>query len=384
MNRSRKQNEWLIRQITAGETSLQDSQIRRMAQQMNLKLGDCSYFCVAIRFVKDDPQAVFNAALATAKSLKNDVFGYISTHETVILMLSEEKDSRSAAVDKLYRDLSRRFAVRLGVGRSYHDLGKLSYSRAEALEAARDMSQSISYVDDIYVSRSFTTRKLESQRRRIVELFKNGKLEQMEESMALLAETVRSESPVREDAPYPTSIRRTILGVLFEIMHIGADAGVDVDKLMDYQDPYDRMIRVGNSTPILLNWLMDIVKKIYAAIAERNDRMESNMLLLAKKYIDENLSDPDLSLSSVSRILHITPTYFSAFFIREMGMGFQEYVADLRTQQAKSLLNDTNQKISDIAEVCGFRSASYFIVVFRKQTGMSPGEYRNRKKQNEY
>ena len=62
-----------------------------------------------------------------------------------------------------------------------------------------------------------------------------------------------------------------------------------------------------------------------------------------------------------------------------MGVGFNEYVAGLRVEQAKQLLRETNLKINQIASQCGFRSASYFIVVFRKQTGLSPSEYRNRK-----
>ena len=60
-------------------------------------------------------------------------------------------------------------------------------------------------------------------------------------------------------------------------------------------------------------------------------------------------------------------------------MGFQEYVTGLRIEKAKMLLDETNEKISRIAESCGFRSASYFIVVFRKQLGISPNEYRNKK-----
>lgn len=384
MNRYKKSEEWFIRQITVGEASLEDAQIRKLAGRLELPLRDCGYFCVALRFAGEekDPRSLFDAALASGKTLKNDVFGYISNYEMVMLMLSDEGNNRSAAVEKLYQNLLKKNAspVKLGVGRSYRDLGKLSYSRVEAVEALRDSSRSgICYVDDLYVSRQFTTRKLESQRRRIIELFKNGQLSQMEQNMALLAENVRSESPVRADAPYPTSIRRTILEVLFEIMHIGADAGVDVDKLMDYQDPYSRVFAVGGPTPELLRWLGDTAQKIYEAMWERQSKAQHNMLERAKACIEAHLSNPELSLSLVSQELNITPTYFSAFFIREMGMGFNEYVTGLRMEKAKKLLDETNEKVSRIAEACGFRSASYFIVVFRKQMGISPNEYRNKK-----
>lgn len=384
MNRYKKSEEWFIRQITTGEASLEDVQIRQLARQLELPLKDCGYFCVALRFAGEqkDPGRLLEAAFAAGKPLKNDVFAYISNYEMVMLMLSDEKGSRGSAVEKLRQNLMKKspYPVCLGVGRSYRDLGKLSYSRAEAIEALRDSSHGgLCYVDDLYVSRQFTTRKLESQRRRIIELFKNGQLAQMEQNMAMLAEIVRSESPVRADAPYPTSIRRTILEVLFEIMHIGSDAGVDVDKLMDYQDPYSRVFEICG-TPELLRWLGDTSQKIYDAMSERQSKAQHNMLERAKACIEEHLSNPELSLSLVSQELEITPTYFSAFFIREMGMGFNEYVTGLRMEKAKKLLNETNEKISRIAENCGFRSASYFIVVFRKQMEISPNEYRNKKK----
>lgn len=383
MNRYKKSTEWFIRQITVGEASLEDSQIHLLAQQMGIPLQNCGYFCVALRFAGEEknPQSLFDAAIAAGRNLKNDVFAYISNYEMVMLMVSDKEDGRGSAVEKLRQNLEKKspHPVRLGVGRSYRDLGKLSYSRVEAVEALRDNSRNrVCYVDDLYVSRQFTTRKLESQRRRIIELFKNGQLAQMERDMALLAEDVRSESPVRADAPYPTSIRRTVLEVLFEIMHIGADVGVDVDKLMDYQDPYSRVFEICG-TPELLRWLGDTAQKIYEAMSERHSKAQHNMLERAKACIEEHLSDPELSLSLVSQELNITPTYFSAFFIREMGMGFNEYVTGLRMEKAKKLLDETNEKVSRIAEACGFRSASYFIVVFRKQMGISPNEYRNKK-----
>ena len=87
------------------------------------------------------------------------------------------------------------------------------------------------------------------------------------------------------------------------------------------------------------------------------------------------------TLWRIAQALEITPTYFSAFFMRQMGMGFNEYVTGQRIELAKQLLSATNKKINQIAAECGFRSASYFIVVFRKQVGISPGEFRDKKMQ---
>jgi two-component system response regulator YesN len=135
-------------------------------------------------------------------------------------------------------------------------------------------------------------------------------------------------------------------------------------------------------TPSILAWFFQVVEKLAKAISEQHSKTDSNMMVLAKKKISDHLYDPELSLSLISSQLDITPAYFSAFFIREVGVGFNEYVTGLRIEKAKQLLSETNLKINSIAMQCGFRSASYFIVVFRKQTGSSPSEYRNTKNQN--
>ncbi len=384
MNRYQKSSEWLIRQITVGEVHLEDAKIRDLAKGLDLPLGDCGYFCIALRVEStgQEMMALFQAVLAAGKNLPNDVFSYISNHETILLMLSDEGENRSATVERIHQSLQKRIPCpfQLGIGRSYRDLGKLSYSRMEALEAlGEDRAMGICYVDDLYVSRQFTTRKLESQRRRVIELFKTGHLAEMKKNMELLAENIRGESFVRADAPYPTSIRRTVLEVLLEVIHIASDAGVDVEKLMNHQDPYTHVFESSATTPLLISWLGDVAEKIQSAMQERQNKTQHHMLEKAKRCISLHLSDPQLSLTLISEELAITPTYFSAFFIRETGIGFNEYVTGLRMERAKELLEKTEEKINRIAEKCGFRSASYFIVVFRKQTGLSPNEYRYRK-----
>ena len=387
------EREWFIRQLAEGDSVFDPPQIDLLAEQLGVHFSGLPYFCLAVRYTHENTVTEDVARLLELKRIcsdfvrkqKHQAWCYLGSRLCVVLVLPCKDVRRSETVEKLKNALARAIPhpIQIGVGRCYPQVEKLSYSRVESYEAlsALTPSECVSYIDDLYVSRSFTTRKLESQRRKIIELFKSGQLDQMEEKMAQLAENVRSESPVRSDAPYPTSIRRTILEVLFEIMHISADAGVDVDKLMEYQDPYTRVFGIGGSTPALLEWLSDIARTLRSAISERQTRSQSNMLQMANDCIQTHLSDPELSLSLVSQALEITPTYFSAFFMRQMGMGFNEYVTGQRIELAKQLLSATNKKINQIAAECGFRSASYFIVVFRKQVGISPGEFRDKKMQ---
>ena len=391
MRRLNMQNEWFLRAVVDGDALMDADTIALFAGQMEILQGG-GYFCVAARFA-GNIQMVENAALpntlkrcllAFAKTIYDDDFYcYISDGLCTVLLLPDDGRDRVEVVNKLQNYLARYspYAVQLGIGRGYRDMTRLSHSKVEAMEAMQSIgtAEGAAFIDDIYTMRSLTTRKLEGRKRQIIAFFQAGQLDQMLEHMADIAEIVRDESPVRDGMPYPTSIRRTILELLVEIMHISADAGVDVDLLLGYEDPYTKVFAF-NGTPLILNWFHEVSGKLYSGICDVNNRSQSNMLKKAMQFITLHLSDPELSLSLVSDELCITPSYFSAFFIREVGMGFNEYVTNLRVEKAQMMLTQTNRRISDIALECGFRSASYFNSVFRKCCSMAPGDFRNTKK----
>ena len=389
MRRVDVQNEWFLRAVVDGDAQMDADTIELFSKQFGILQGS-SYFCVAARFAGTIrmtenatlPNTLKRCLLAFAKTVYEDYYCYISDGLCAVLLLPADGYERTEAVNKLQSYVGRYspYAVQLGVGRC-KDMARLNHSKVEAMEALQSLesSEGVAFIDDIYTMRSLTTRKLEGRKRQIVELFKAGQLEQMLENMTDLAEIVRAESPVRDGMPYPTSIRRTILELLFEIMHISADAGVDVDAILGYEDPYAKVFAF-NGTPLILNWFREIAQKLYSGICDASSRSQSNMLTKAMQCIENHLSNPERSLSLVSEELCITPSYFSAFFIREVGVGFNEYITNLRMEKAQKMLTETNRRINDIAAECGFRSASYFNSVFRKCCAMAPGDYRNTKK----
>ncbi len=386
----RERAEWFIRQVAEGTSGLDANEIYQMANNLAPSLFAYKCFCLVVWLCNEEdlaahanlPVELWDVCQHAQRQICPEAACYIGNQFRTVMVVSETENNRTALVEKLYRSIEKGFGrpVRIGVGRSYGEINKLNYSRAEAHEAlnSNETAGGVFYIDDIYVNRSSTTRKLEAEKRQVIELFKSGRLDQMMNNMVVLAENIRKESPAREGMPYPTSIRRTILEILFEIMHIAADAGVDVEATLNYQDPYNRVFEI-HDTPEILLWFQNVAAILYRDISELGSKTETNILTLAKKHIEKHIEDPDLSLTMISGYLGITPSYFSAFFIRKMGVGFQEYITDRRIAQAKELLEKTNYKINVVAEECGFRSASYFINVFRKQTGKSPSEYRNMK-----
>ena len=69
-------------------------------------------------------------------------------------------------------------------------------------------------------------------------------------------------------------------------------------------------------------------------------------------------------------------SYFSSFFKKETGAGFADYLIQLRMEKAKELLKDTKDTVKEVCEKVGYSDVKHFTSMFRKYTGLKPGEYR--------
>lgn len=97
-----------------------------------------------------------------------------------------------------------------------------------------------------------------------------------------------------------------------------------------------------------------------------------------KAYVLKNYMRSDLSLDAIASLLGINPSYLSGLFKKSTGVGFSSFVSDLRISKAKQLLADPLRSASEIAEMTGYDSSSYFTKAFKKSTGMTPTEYRSK------
>ena len=63
-------------------------------------------------------------------------------------------------------------------------------------------------------------------------------------------------------------------------------------------------------------------------------------------------------------------------FKKSVGVNFVDYLTELRINAAKDLLKDPFLTMSEVASMVGYESANYFTRVFKKNTGITPTEYR--------
>ena len=97
-------------------------------------------------------------------------------------------------------------------------------------------------------------------------------------------------------------------------------------------------------------------------------------------YIASHYGEADLSTTQIAEYFHFSPAYMNVLFKQEMKVTLKQYLSNYRLEKAKKLLDQYSMKITEIAEKCGYTNANYFSKVFRDATGMTPVEYRERKK----
>jgi len=102
----------------------------------------------------------------------------------------------------------------------------------------------------------------------------------------------------------------------------------------------------------------------------------AKLIQQTRRYLEENLSNPDLKLRDLAENFSLSPNYFSAIFRKEMGETFKDVLTNLRINLAKELLRTTNLRVSEIADQSGFNDAHYFSHVFKRLTGFTPTKFR--------
>ncbi|MBX9471922.1 helix-turn-helix domain-containing protein [Microcella sp.] len=122
-------------------------------------------------------------------------------------------------------------------------------------------------------------------------------------------------------------------------------------------------------------WLSSYLRRV---ISKHSSDERSPLMNAVETYLRQNYASAELQLSDVAKAVHASPFYISHLFQREMQTTFLKYVTNLRTEHGRRLLETTDLPIEVIAHGVGYGSARRFRELFKKSTGLSPREYRER------
>lgn len=167
------------------------------------------------------------------------------------------------------------------------------------------------------------------------------------------------------------------------ISHLSGTARQMGRRLIDDILEFSTLVKEFKSqpTPFLKSRLRALICQILLRTTEKcptiaaSDSSETEVIRLAKEYLDNNLSRP-VDMEAMAENLGYSGTWIFKIFRNAVGIPPAQYLRRRRIEKAQSLLQDKRLNITDIAFRCGFSSSQHFSQVFRKYTGQSPRQSR--------
>ncbi|MCI8571893.1 MAG: response regulator [Lachnospiraceae bacterium] len=122
----------------------------------------------------------------------------------------------------------------------------------------------------------------------------------------------------------------------------------------------------------VLGWLTNFCDTLNSRF---DDYKNKQKIQQAVSYIKENY-DKDLNMAVVSNHISMNYSLFSYVFKQYTGNNFVNYLKEIRIQEAKRLLEETDMKVVDISGRVGYENEKHFMKTFKASCGVSPTEYR--------
>lgn len=170
-----------------------------------------------------------------------------------------------------------------------------------------------------------------------------------------------------------------------EIRHTLIDIYISVKQQIMQQFPKTEIPFPPNATVIgmiekkyylyeIIDFLSEQFKLMMKSVGVSNG---TNTLADIKYYINHNYMN-DLKLEFIAPLFGYSSSYLGKLFSQKEGINFNAYLDQVRINEAKKLLKNPNLKVYEIAAKVGYKDVNYFYIKFRKNTGTSPADYRQR------
>ena len=293
------------------------------------------------------------------------------TDDVSVLSIKREQGGLADNIERGVNGLP--YSVIMGKGKIYNEITALKFSYREAAEELLVPEHEMENAENLQAA-GFDRRYYRRRAEEYADIAEKAGAEEAEAAAgSIAAELSDSTNEHRRDS------LEEVLEVLVERMinaHLAQD---DIQKMM----LRTRMetIRLLTDRDEIRGKIAELLSEIGRALRQNSGKSRYRYVDFAMEYIAAHYSDGNLSLDEVSRAVGISAPYLSGIFSEVNKGGFLAYLSSYRVEQAKKYLAGTGDTVAEIGKACGFNSAQSFSRVFRKQTGMSPGQYRDKMKE---
>lgn len=198
--------------------------------------------------------------------------------------------------------------------------------------------------------------------------------------LSFLPETVHSGFPVKDDVQYlmPFNITRTTPNVIPSKAGLSDEIFGLIERIQQKVPAKCERSQLAIRTYLkmilltVMNYCSEIEEYSFA-FSRKQEAFER--LAPIFEYLHQHY-DERVRVNDAARICAVSPCCFMNLFKEATGLSFVAYLNQYRVAKAKHLLVQTRKPISDIGIETGFCTQSYFGLIFRKITGMTPLDYR--------
>lgn len=308
----------------------------------------------------------------------------------IALLMNRDADSSAACLSEVtamlkevHRQLMARFHIQVGVtvGGVYSALTDISRSYEEAEFASNfgkwTTEHPILHHSDIAFQLEtyyFPT----DMEMRLINLVKSGNFTETQK----LLEQIRQNNTERNlSSAMKQMLVSEMAGSLLKCCEqLGMDQDDYIGEVELALKSTEHHHRSEEALDLLSRAFIKICRKIDERKKSHNDRLKNEML----RYIDENYMRSDLSLNMLSSAFQTSEAYVSYFFKEQTGINFSDYVENVRMDNAKKMLADSEMSVKDIAHWVGYYSLNTFSRAFKRFNGVSATEYRRVHQQSEH
>lgn len=113
-------------------------------------------------------------------------------------------------------------------------------------------------------------------------------------------------------------------------------------------------------------------------LGNRHFSRDEKLISAIRKILEDNLSDPDFNVTSLSAKLQISTTHLYRILKESTGYTPVEFIRVVRLKNAFRMLNRNKINVAEVCYHSGFNNVSYFIKCFKDMFGVTPGHFRNK------
>ncbi|MCF0133739.1 MAG: response regulator [Blautia sp.] len=324
-------------------------------------------------------QGAYQEVYAIIKSFFSGFIGAVISSSITIIVPCEnarmEYEERIMVIEKMRNmlsELENRTGAKFrgGIGR-VKKISDLYMSYREAVQALNESRSRVTHLDDITLHGVYKEAFPKELEENIYRLVMAGDVKGMKQEVIRFFEWMLSNYP--EDV---NSIRLKILEFILKAEKDAFDIGA-IDYGFEDRKNYLSEILCLNDYDGLRRWFVEKMTYVCMQVYNKQEKQSESVVEKAMTYIKNNFGG-DISLDDVSKEVNVSPYYFSKLFKKEAGENFIEYLTKLRIEQAKEMLMNPEISIKEIGMSCGYADPNYFSRIFKKQTDMTPREYREK------